>query len=56
MRNDAVEQLDSADIRSIDTEALVDANDLKLNMNMPRQARAAYLRERKTAYNVICKI
>ena len=43
MRNDAVEKLASADIRSIDTEALVDAKDVKLNMNLPREARAAYL-------------
>ena len=46
MRNNAVEKLASADIRSIDTEALVDAKDVKLNMNLPREARAAYLREK----------
>ena len=29
MRNDAVEKLASADIRSVDAEALVDAKDVK---------------------------
>ena len=46
MRNNAVEKLASADISSIDTEALVDAKDVKLNMNLPREARTAYLREK----------
>ncbi len=46
MRNDAVEKLASADIRSIDAEALVDAKDVKLNMSLPREARAAYLYEK----------
>ena len=46
MLNDAVEQLASADIRSIDTETLVDAKAVMLNMSLPREARAAYLREK----------
>ena len=40
MRNDAVEKLASADIRSIDTEALVDAKDVKLNMNRRHSGKA----------------
>lgn len=43
MSIDAIEKLASADIRNIDTDSLIDAGDMSLDITVPLESRAQYL-------------
>lgn len=43
MSIDAIEKLASADIRNIDTDSLIDAGDMSLDITVPLESRTQYL-------------